>query len=157
MAVDIFLWGCLGAAFPEILRQYNLRNQGVGVPPGYFIRSAIFVLASGFVVLALPGQLSPITAIYAGVAAPLIVTTGGRQFSKALSLGRRAGSQAEPDDADHSHGDPQSGEAESKDDDTPPDIVAADDISHGAEGEVYVRIQNEYVPQAGWARFWRSL
>jgi len=74
--LESFLYGMLGAIFPELLRHFNLRNEPVKIPLSYYFVTVAFVVGSGLVVTALPGHLAPLSAIYAGAAAPLIVSRG---------------------------------------------------------------------------------
>lgn len=127
-----FAWGCLGAAFPEIVRQFDLRNQRVGVPISYIVRSAVFVAASGLVVIALPDQLPALTAIYAGAAAPLIVNAGANAYVRQ----KRKGPE-EPDAGDAG------------------DVV--DDVSTTETEAVYVDVHGQMVDLHGWRRFFISL
>lgn len=132
------LWGCLGAVFPEIVRQFELRNQDVGVPVGYIVRSLAFVLASGAVVLALPGSLSPLTAIYAGAAAPALVAAG----SRAILAGRQ------------SLGDQAGGSGGNSSPEPGPDDVR--DMGSNS-GDKYVLLRNRFMKFNGWERFFESL
>jgi len=128
-----FLWACLGALFPEIVRQFELRNQNVGVPFGYFIRSLLFVLASGAIVLAFPGPISPQMAIYAGAAAPALVSAGARTIAK--TRGSKAG-----------------------DSDVSSDEPGPDEVWGSESDDKHVRVRNNVIMKAsGWRRFFDAL
>lgn len=132
--LEVFGWGCLGAVFPEVKRQYEIRGQGAGEPVRYYIWTVLFVIGSGLVVIALPGHLAPLTAIYAGFAAPVIVSKGGESLAK--SLGKSQGSSGTRD-ADAG------------------DLV--DEVTGETRDEVFVEVKGKIVRQNGWQRFALSL
>ena len=139
VSLAAFPWACLGAAFPEIVRQYGLRSQKVGVPAGYYLRSAVFIFGSGLVVVAFPGPIPAIDAVYQGVAAPVIVTQGAQHYLKEAKKKNknRSGEDATP----------------------PPDADTIDDLgSHESSDEIYVEVQpHVMVPLNSWRRFFYSL
>jgi hypothetical protein len=133
MSWEIFGWGCLGAVFPEFVRHFELRLQKVEVPFSYYIITSLFIAASGLVVVALPGDLAPLTAIYAGAAAPLIVSKGAEKILSSPVIS--------PSDL--------------------PDMAAGDTIDDvsdiGDSKEIYVKVKETFVAATGWARFILSL
>ena len=86
--LSTFAFGVIGAAFPEIIRLYNLRMEKLKIPWTYFIIAPAFMAVSGLVVTALPGHLTHIAAVYAGTAAPLIISRGGSAGEFAFSKSR---------------------------------------------------------------------
>ncbi|WP_156746869.1 hypothetical protein [Mycobacterium sp. E2733] len=131
--LSLFGWGCLGAAFPEITRQAQIKAQKVDGPFRYYFFTVVFVIASGLVVLALPGQLSALTAIYAGAAAPVIVSKGAETF---VSLKPKQ-------DGEHSTA-------------TTPGAVL-DDISGLTPDAIYVKTNQRFLRANSFARFLLSL
>lgn len=135
--MDLFLWSCLGAAFPEIVRQWDLRDQGSGVPFSYYVRSFLFIIGSGLVVLALNAATNPANAMYAGAAAPVLFNAGARKF-----LEKR---QKSIDSSD-----PQSG--------APLDVNGPDEVTANEDRNRYVRIDGtRFERWNGWTRFILSL
>ena len=129
-------WGAFGAVFPELVRQFELRHDKAPVPVSYYVRSVLFCTASGLVVVALPGDLTPIAAIYAGVSAPVIVSSGARML---VERGRRGHPSGDGPPSD------SSGEA-------------VDDATVETTDAKYVRVRNgDFVQWRSWERFWRAL
>lgn len=128
-----FLWAVLGAGFPELTRQYNLRQQQLSFPKSYYVVTLLFLIGSGFVALALPGTLTPIAAIYAGFSAPVIVSVGADNLADI----RRARQDAS---------DKKAGGAQ------------VDDIQARTKSGEYVRLGgNRFLPKNGFGRFLSSL
>ena len=92
MSLQIFVFGALGAAAPEILRLYNLRQHPgrFSWSAGYILLSLPFYLLGGLlaVVLAEPNAWS---AIYIGLSTPIVINTavkhGLRQSAPVRSFG----------------------------------------------------------------------
>ena len=71
----IFLFGCIGAMAPEIVRLYNLRhNQSRRWSRFYFFVSLLFMFLGGVLAWILP-TTTYWGAFYVGVSTPLIVST----------------------------------------------------------------------------------
>ncbi len=74
---QLFLWGCLGAALPELLRFFHLAAAGQPLPALnwllYSVVFAFFVLAAGAFTLAWEAD-SPFKAIWVGASCPTIIT-----------------------------------------------------------------------------------
>ena len=141
VSLGAFPWACLGAAFPEIIRQYDLRSQKVGVSRGYVLRSAIFIVGSGLVVMAIPGKEPSIDAVYQGLAAPVMVTHGAQYYMQKAKKEKK---------------NPRKGNS------SPPDATGADTVddlgSLQSSDEVYVEVRpSVMVPLNGWRRFFFSL
>ena len=80
--LGIFIFGCIGALAPEIVRLYNLRTKPQFVWSRFYILiSLIFALLGGVIALILPSTTYH-GAFYTGVTAPLIVTTAKRNVKK---------------------------------------------------------------------------
>jgi CDP-diglyceride synthetase len=75
--LHLFLWGCLGAVLPELLRFFRLVAAGQPLPnlnwPLYAVVLALFVLAAGAFTLAWEAD-SPFKAIWVGASFPTIIT-----------------------------------------------------------------------------------
>lgn len=80
----VFIFGCLGALAPEIVRLYALRDD-----PGrftwswfYIIVSILFAGLGGLVALGLPAT-NWYGAFYAGISTPVIITTAAKKIRNA--------------------------------------------------------------------------
>jgi hypothetical protein len=136
MSMSALPWGCLGAALPEIFRQYDLRHQPARVPFSYYVRSALFVLGSGLLVSAFPGDLPALDAIYQGFAAPIIVNQGAMHI-----INKRNGPSGSNDDEDELGGD-----------------ASVDNITNQDSTDVFVKVRPDvYAKLDGWPRFFHSL
>ncbi len=75
--LHLFLWGCLGAVLPELLRFFRLVAAGQPLPnlnwPLYAVVLALFILAAGAFTLAWEAD-SPFKAIWVGASFPTIIT-----------------------------------------------------------------------------------
>jgi hypothetical protein len=72
--VRTLLLGAFGALLPELLRLYRMRNSPLSFPKTYFLLSIAYFIASGILVLVLPGDKSPFTAIYLGASSDYLIT-----------------------------------------------------------------------------------
>lgn len=73
--LGIFIFGCIGALAPEVVRLYNLRTKSkFGWSGFYVLISVLFALLGGAIACILP-TTTYYGAFYAGVAAPVTVTT----------------------------------------------------------------------------------
>ena len=91
----IFITGCVGAASPEILRLYKIRNRKLGFRKSYFLISATFFVLGGFVATILP-SVTVWGAYYTGLTRPLIISgTLGKPVEKSSprSFGFPSGSK----------------------------------------------------------------
>lgn len=80
-----YLFGIGGAALPELARLRTLSTQKLPYPKVYYLFSLLFILVSGVVVIALPGNLSHLSAMYSGAAAPLILSRGATHIEAFFS------------------------------------------------------------------------
>jgi hypothetical protein len=75
---NLFLWGCLGATLPELLRFFRLASAGQPLPalnwPLYGSILFLFILAAGGFAIAWDAE-SPFKAIWVGASFPTLVTT----------------------------------------------------------------------------------
>lgn len=126
-------WACLGAAFPEVKRQFELRGQAAGEPLRYYVWGVLFIVGSGLIVTALPGPLPALTAVYAGCAAPLILSSGAQSLVKSLPTGKTTRA------AEDGGGD------------------AVDDIVGSTGPHVYVELDGKWFRQDGFLRFLNAL
>ncbi|MFQ5758590.1 MAG: hypothetical protein ACE5IF_02805, partial [Candidatus Bathyarchaeia archaeon] len=76
----VFIFGCVGAAAPEVLRIYKKRDKGIEIINlrFYLFTSLLFVALGGIVANILPTS-TPWGAFYVGVSLPTIVSTVGSQ------------------------------------------------------------------------------
>ena len=74
-SVMIFVYGCVGALAPEIIRLYKIRHDKPPIANWifYIIISAIFALLGGLVAVILP-TVTAWGAFYAGVALPVTIS-----------------------------------------------------------------------------------
>jgi hypothetical protein len=73
---ESFLWGCLGAILPELIRLYKIVTNAHALPDltwPYFIISVIFIVAAGGFTVAWKPE-SPFKAIWVGVSFPVLVS-----------------------------------------------------------------------------------
>lgn len=129
----VFGWGCVGAIFPEVYRQYQLRGQESKEPFRFYVWTIFMVVLSGLVALALPGPLTPLSAIYAGFAAPFIISKGGEQFGRTEAAPAR----------------PQAPPAQNTE--------TIDEVSGKTSDEIFIEVKGRLSRSNSWDRFIRSL
>lgn len=86
----IFIFGCIGALAPEIVRLYNLRTKSqfrFRWSRFYVLISVLFALLGGIIACILPST-TYYGAFYAGVAAPVMVTTIKRNSDPKIGAGQ---------------------------------------------------------------------
>lgn len=96
----LFAFGCLGAAAPEIIRLYKIKDLKLTIrrPVQYFVCSLLYVLLGGCVAIALDAK-SFYAALYIGISLPtLISTTSGK--APALSGQKPAQQEPAPDEVE---------------------------------------------------------
>lgn len=83
-SLQYFLFGCLGAIAPEILRLYRLRNniKKFSWSWGYALVSLLFVVLGGSIALILEPR-NAYTAFYSGVSTPFIINAIAREAEEA--------------------------------------------------------------------------
>ena len=88
--VIIFVFGCLGAAAPEILRAYRTSSSGRKITWRTCLVSILFFLLGGVVAIALQSTTS-YAAFYSGVAAPIIISQASVNTTSTLSRAKNRG------------------------------------------------------------------
>src|SRR5439155_832051 len=70
---SVFLIGAVGAAAPEIVRVFRLRQRKMRLRLQYVIISCVFFALGGFVAVVLPAS-TPWGAFYVGVSTPVLIS-----------------------------------------------------------------------------------
>ena len=89
---EIFVAGCIGAAAPEIIRSYELRNQRrkIRFSPYYVIVSIAYIGLGGYVASVFPGSDSSFIGLTVGCGLVCVVNTlakaAGRLARHALGI-----------------------------------------------------------------------
>lgn len=87
--LSIFLFGCLGALAPEVIRHYNLRTKKAHLSWSWFyvLATLAFTLLGGVIAWILPST-NYYGAFYAGVAFPNIVNSLVRNSDPEIVTGQ---------------------------------------------------------------------
>lgn len=73
MDFTTFLFGCVGALSPEVIRLYKLRNRAVKFSRFYFLISGLFAVVGGFVAIAV-SSTTIWGSFYSGLTLPIIIS-----------------------------------------------------------------------------------
>jgi hypothetical protein len=98
MDFNQFVWGCLGAALPELLHWRRISKRGrfpqYGRSPLYWVMTATLLLAGGAVAAGIsPNGSSPVQLLLLGVAGPQLLLTA----SQTLTLKKQESTGTNPD------------------------------------------------------------